>query len=177
MEEKVRCFIAVDFPSEIIKEIARIQEVLSGIKFVGKLTELENLHLTLKFLGEIPKDKLELVKKSLREIKLEEFEANLDSIGTFSFKGKPKIVWIKIASKNLFELQKNIDSKLKDLSFPTEERFMSHLTIARIKYVKSPEGFKKYLDGLGVKNLKFTIKNFKLLKSDLKPLGPTYSLI
>ena len=57
MEKKengmIRCFICIDFPDEVIKEVARVQEELEKVKFNGKLTELENLHLTLKFLGEM----------------------------------------------------------------------------------------------------------------------------
>ena len=54
-----RAFIAIEFPDEVVKEIARVQELVSKIKFTGKLTELENLHLTLKFLGEISEEKVE----------------------------------------------------------------------------------------------------------------------
>jgi len=54
MENKlIRAFIAIDFPDEVVKEIARVQEVLGKRQFTGKMTEPENLHLTLKFLGEI----------------------------------------------------------------------------------------------------------------------------
>ena len=58
-----RAFIAIDFPSEIVKEIARVQELLGKVKFTGKITELENLHLTIKFLGEIDEKQVEEVKK------------------------------------------------------------------------------------------------------------------
>src|SRR3990167_5292147 len=130
-----RAFICVEFPSEIIKEIARVQEVLGKYKFTGKMTELENLHLTLKFLGEIDDRKLEEVKMQLSGVKVKGFEARLGDIGIFGRNGNPKIVWVKIGGKGIFELQEKVDEALKGL-FKPESRFMSHATIARVKYAK-----------------------------------------
>src|SRR3989344_2398780 len=81
-----RAFICVEFSDGVIREVARVQELLDK-KFIGKFTELENLHLTLKFLGEIDEDRIVEVKKRLGEIKLKEFEGKLHSLGTFSHKG------------------------------------------------------------------------------------------
>ncbi|MEK6889462.1 MAG: RNA 2',3'-cyclic phosphodiesterase [Nanoarchaeota archaeon] len=173
----VRAFIAVVFGDEVIKEIARIQEILSGHKFLGKMSELENLHVTLKFLGEIDDEKLMKVREKLKEVKMEEFEAHLDSIGTFNYRGNPKIVWVKIAGKGMFELQKQVDWKMREEGFIMEERFMSHLTIARTKYTYDAKGFMKYVSGIGVRDIKFPVSKFLLLKSDLKPNGPVYNVI
>jgi len=131
----IRCFIAIDFTDEIIKEVARVQEELGKIKFRGKLTELENLHLTLKFLGEIDENKVKEIRKKLGEIKFKEFEGKTGRIGTFSIRGNPRIVWVKVEGKEIWDLQKEIDRGMGELGFKIEERFMSHLTIARLKYV------------------------------------------
>ena len=95
MEEKKehRAFVAIDFPEEVIKEVARIQEILENIKFTGKMTELENLHVTLKFLGEINFWRLKRVREKLKELKFESFDAKLDKVGIFSFRGNPRIIW------------------------------------------------------------------------------------
>ena len=61
----MRTFIAIDIPDSIKNEIIKIQNSLP--EFIGKKTEKENLHLTLKFLGEIDEEKIELIKKELRE--------------------------------------------------------------------------------------------------------------
>ena len=176
MDKNIRCFIAIDFYGEIVQETARIQEVLGSWKFNGKMSELENLHLTLKFLGEIEEDKLEEVRKSLREVKEKSFEGKLDHAGLFSVLGNPKIVWIKLNGKGIFDLQKKIDEVLEK-NFKKEERFMGHLTIARVKYVSDRAGFRKYVENIGVKEIPFKINSFKLIKSELKPLGPVYSVI
>ncbi|MBX4196485.1 RNA 2',3'-cyclic phosphodiesterase [Candidatus Pacearchaeota archaeon] len=172
----MRVFIAIDFPDEIIKEVARIHELLGKKKFAGKLTELENLHLTLKFLGEIDDATLEKVKEALKEIKFKPMELNLGTIGIFHHHKNPRIVWIKVQGKGLYDLQKKIDEKIKGL-FPEEERFMGHLTLARIKYVMDKKGFEDSVSSIHVKPLSFSCNSFKLMSSHLKALGPVYSLL
>lgn len=172
----MRVFICIDFPDEVIKEIARIHDSINKIKFTGKLTEMGNLHLTLKFLGEIDENKLEEVKKRLREIKLEKIDAKLGNVGVFSVRGNPRIVWIKIEGKGVHELQRRIDESLKGL-FKEEERFMSHLTIARVKYVKDKKGFREYMENVSVRDIKFKVDKFKIKMSELKPSGPVYTTL
>ncbi len=172
---KIRSFICIDLPDEIIKEVARVQSLLEKQKFTGKLTELENLHLTLKFLGEIDEIKLNQVKERLSKIKFQPLSLKLDKAGNFNYKGSPKIVWIKIAG-DAFNFQKQVDESLENL-FPKEERFMSHLTVARIKHVKDKKGFIEYINDLNPKKLEFTIDRFKLKSSELRTLGPVYKTI
>ncbi len=173
----VRVFVAIDFPDEVIKEVARVQELIGKRNFTGKFTELENLHLTLKFLGEIEEEKVEMVKNSLREIKFGKFEVKLGNIGVFHFRKEPKIVWIKIFGKKIYDLQKEIDSALEKEGFFREERFMGHLTIARVKYVKDKNGFEEHIKKINVKGIGFMINNFKLMKSELKGQGPVYIVL
>ena len=177
MEEKNlhRIFVAIDFPDNLIKEVARIQEILRNLKFTGKLTELENLHLTLKFLGEVDEEKLIIVREKLKEIRLNSFESGIDKIGTFSFRENPRIIWIKIAGKGIFELQKKIDTILSEIGFEKEQRFMSHMTIARIKYVKDKIRFKEYVNCIKLKKIKFKVDRFNLKESELREMGPVYS--
>jgi len=222
MEERTRCFVCIDFPSEVVKEVVRLQDILGKQVFDGKMTELENLHLTLKFLGGVDEGKLEEVKKKLEEIKMDEFDAKvhgndcgtldtrellnscnslcsklgkftciqksskkqqglfdtrLTEVGVFSFKGKPKIVWVKVGGEEIRELQRKVDAVLSEVGFKVEERFMSHLTIARVKYVKSPKEFIDYVNGMKCKETGFSVKGFKLMKSELRSPGPVYSCL
>jgi 2'-5' RNA ligase len=172
----MRLFIAIDFPDEIIKEVSRVEEEISKLKFIGKVTELENLHLTLKFLGEVDEIKFEKIKKKLEEIKFEKIKARLDHLGTFSYNGNPRIVWSKISGEGIWKLQSEIDRVLDGL-FNREERFMSHLTLARVKYVKDKVKFKDDINKLSIKKIEFEIGNFKLMKSELHPLGPNYECL
>jgi len=128
----MRVFIAINLPEVIKEECVGIQKELEKKDlFRGKFTEKENLHLTLKFLGEIDKEDLERIKEKLKEIKFKEFELELGEIGVFSPKFI-KIIWLELIGEGIFSLQKEIDNCLLEL-FERERRFMSHLTIARVK--------------------------------------------
>lgn len=165
-----RCFIALEFPREIINEIRLIQKRI-GNKFVftGKFTEPENLHLTLKFLGEINEGKILEVKKRLKKVHVSEFVCSLGRVGVFS-KARPKIVWVGL--KGADKLQKEIDSELDSL-FRKENRFMSHVTIARVRYVREKKEFVEYLNCLKGKE-EFKVNKFYLKESELKPYWPEY---
>jgi 2'-5' RNA ligase len=166
-----RCFVALDLSREAIKEIKKIQELIKKQNlFVGKFTELENLHLTIKFLGEIEEEKIEKVREKLKQVKFEGFEAKLAEIGVFS-KSFIKIIWIHL--KGAEKLQKEIDEKLEDL-FEPERRFMSHITIARVKYVGDKKKLLKYLESVKPGKIKFKVDKFFLKESELLPEGPVY---
>ncbi|MBS3076102.1 RNA 2',3'-cyclic phosphodiesterase [Candidatus Pacearchaeota archaeon] len=172
----MRTFIALDLPKEIIKEIQGIQKILKQKSlFTGKFTESENLHLTLKFFGEIDETKVEEVKKRLSEIKMDGFYCEIGEVGVFT-KSFIKIIWIKLNGKGIFNLQKEIDEKLSGLLEP-EERFMSHLTIARVKHVSSKKDLLDYLKSIKPKKSKFYCNRFYLKKSELKPEGPVYEYL
>lgn len=161
----MRVFIAVEIPEKTKKEIVKIQNELP--EFKGKKTEYENLHLTLKFLGEVDEEEIKEIKKRLNQIKLKKFFAEINSIGMFS----DRIIWMGI--KNCRELQKEIDEKLSDL-FEKEKRFMGHLTIARIKNLGNKNIFLEKIKKIKISEMKFEILNFKLKKSKLTRNGPIY---
>ncbi len=169
-----RIFIGITLPEEIIQEVARIQSILEKQKFVGKCTELENLHVTLKFLGDIDDSTLETVKNKLDTIVFPRMPLFLQMTGSFKFQGRPKIIWIKVGG--LAKLQKQIDTIVSDL-FEPEKRFMSHLTIARIRHVKDQKGFSDYVSNMGVKKLAWENDSFHIISSELDPEGPIYTKV
>ena len=171
-----RCFICVDLPREIIQEVERVQEELKKKNlFHGKFVEGENLHLTLKFLGEIDEEKIEEVKRKLSEIKFEKFMAYLGEFGVFS-SDYIRIVWTHILGKKVEDLQRIVDEKISGL-FEKEKRFMSHLTVARVKNVKDKKLLLQALKEIKVRNVGFEVNEFYLMKSELKPEGPEYSVL
>ena len=173
----MRCFIAINLPEDIKVEIRRIQEKFP--LFLGKKTELENLHLTLKFLGEINEEKIEIIKRRLKEIKFEKFNSEISGIGIFDNKSsgpykRKIIVWLHL--KNCDKLQEIIDNKLKNL-FRPEKRFMGHLTIARIKEIENKKRFIEDLKNIELPSIKFNVKKFYLMKSELTEKGPKYDVL
>jgi len=176
-KEILRTFISIDIPENIQKEILKIQKRLPDFKGQGRLTGLENLHLTLKFLGGVDSEILIEIKRRLKEIRIGAFETEIKSIGIFDNGGSKKysrkiIVWLYLT--NCQELQKIIDEKLEGL-FKEEKRFMSHLTIARLKYLKNKNRFLGEVKKIKISNLKFTVDRFSLQKSELFPEGSVYT--
>ncbi|HEB47313.1 MAG TPA: RNA 2',3'-cyclic phosphodiesterase, partial [Candidatus Pacearchaeota archaeon] len=140
---------------------------------IGKKTEPENLHLTLKFLGEIDKEKVVEVKEKLREVKFKEFETKIAYIGFFDNK-KYGVVWIHLP--NCEKIQEEVDEKLSSL-FEKERRFMSHLTIARVKRIQNKAEFLRKLREIKFQKIRFVVKNFNLKKSTLMQEGPVYETL
>jgi 2'-5' RNA ligase len=156
MKEKIRTFIALELPDEVIKHIQSLQKWLD---IDGKKTKPEHLHLTLKFLGEITPEKLEKVKKRLKKVNIKKLNAKLGKTGHFN----KKIIWLGVLGAN--PLQRAIDDALEGL-FKREKRFMGHITIGRAKEIRRIPYNKKQLP--------FKIKAFYLRKSTLTPEGPIY---
>jgi RNA 2',3'-cyclic 3'-phosphodiesterase len=173
IEQDVRCFVALKIPEDIVSEIVKIQEGLP--EFFGKITEKENLHLTLKFLGEIPLERVEQVKKKLGEIKFEKFNARINRLGVFSEKFV-RIIWLHLLGCEKF--QKIVDEKLAEMGFGLEKRFMSHLTIARVKSLNDKKKFLEDFKKIEIKgSLEWSVDNFYLIKSELHKKGPVYSVL
>ncbi len=173
MAELKRVFIAISVSDDVIKEVARMQEQLKKrLQFVGKLTELENLHLTLKFLGDVDEETLEKVKEKLKTLRFEPLKLKLGHVGAFNYKNMPRIIWIKILG-DVAKVQKQVDESLKDL-FKPEERFMSHLTLARIKHVGDLKYAQDYIKHLKLPPIAWIENKIQLKESILKIDGPVY---
>jgi 2'-5' RNA ligase len=170
----MRVFISLRLSKEAVEEVKRIQKDLKGSGFFeGKLTEEENLHLTLKFLGEIDEDKVEEVRERLRKINLGGFNAKFGEIGVFD-KNYIRIIWVKLLGCE--ELQRQVDIVLGGL-FEKEKRFMGHLTIVRVKKIRDKKEFLEFVNKIKVKDVKFQVNGFGLMKSELFPKGPRYEII
>lgn len=169
----MRAFIALELPEEMKDEIVRLQNELekSGL-FLGKMTERENLHLTFKFLGEISEGQAEEVKEILGRIKFGRFSVKLSQAGVFD-RSIIRIIWVALSGKELFDIQKKIDDKLKEL-FPKEERFMAHITIARPKNVPDKKKLIEKLESLKLNRESYAVGNVCFKKSELTKAGPVY---
>jgi len=167
----MRTFISLNIPKEASSKILEIQKKLP--EFQGRKTGQENLHLTLKFLGEVEESRIEEIKKRLEEIKFKKFESEIDEIGFFS-EDFIRIIWLHMT--NCGKLQKIIDERLKGL-FEPEKRFMSHLTIARIKNIKNRKKFLEELKKIKLPEIKLNVDKFYLMKSELTPKGSKYNVI
>jgi len=170
----MRLFIAIEMPEEIKEYLIQIQSKigndLAKIKWVNK----EQMHLTLKFLGEVEPNGMGKVKKEIEKIKFEPFSVHLDSIGVFPSEDYIRVIWTGLnPEEKILELQKEIDGKLKKL-FNREKNFKAHITLGRIKFVDDKVKFMDMLKKFVVKSKKIDVDNFKLIKSTLTRHGPVY---
>jgi RNA 2',3'-cyclic 3'-phosphodiesterase len=175
----IRTFVAVKIDAEpgLKKMISDLKKFLesSGAKWV----DVNNLHLTLKFIGDTLPGQLDHIKSVLKDISVNfpVFEFDLDGLGFFKNKGLPKVLFIKInENESLKNLADEINVRLEEIGFKKEERdFRPHLTIARIKYIKEKQAFYSLADKYRSYPIqKVRVKNIILYKSILKSYGPLY---
>jgi len=168
----MRVFIAIDLPEELKRKISEIYSEVRGVK--GKFVEPENLHITLKFLGEQPPHIVNDVINLLSEINFEPFKVTLCGVGTFN----NRVVWIGISDgfDRICSLHREIDSKLKTLEFEKDRNFHPHATILRIKHFTDKSSFDEFLEKYKEKVFgTFSVYEFKLKRSTLTPQGPIYT--
>lgn len=183
MSENIRCFIAIPLTQEIKEELVNIQEKLkksdAGVKWVSP----DSIHLTLKFLGDIPRIRLSSVSKMIKEVahKKTWFEMSLSSLGAFPSIEKPRIVWIGIENgqEELKELAEKLDIKLRSIGLPGEEReFVPHLTLGRVKKLDNRDKLVEIIHSIkAVFTEKMQVTKINLMKSQLTSTGPIYSVI
>tara|TARA_Y100000310_G_scaffold43465_1_gene40562 strand:- start:14954 stop:15487 length:534 start_codon:yes stop_codon:yes gene_type:complete len=173
----MRLFIAVTLPDNIREYIKDIQKQVPLNNNKIKLVSAEQLHLTLKFLGEVSEKDVDKVKECLSAVKVKQFKAVLDGTGAFPSESYIRVVWVGLRPKNKFiELQQRVDKSLLEL-FKPDKRFQPHVTIARVRFVEDKKGFFEKVKNIKVEEKEFIVKNFKLVKSTLTGEGPVYEEI
>ena len=182
----MRVFIAIDIDDKIRKSIADLQKQIASKVSVKqgdlKWVEPNNIHLTLKFLGEITDEQLTEVKEITETITQahQKFNLEIESIGSFGGRSA-KIVWVGAGNgKNeLLALQKDLDTLLEQAGFPKEEReFSAHLTLCRVNHpmagVKIGEAIKQFSN---LKLGQIAADAVRIYQSQLTPQGPIYTML
>ncbi len=177
----VRCFIAVDIDNQdITSRIVNFQKELISNGLRAKIVESENLHITLRFIGEIPPILVDSIRRELKNVNFNTFSIYLKGVGGFPSLLRPRVIWIGVAegAEELINLNHSINGVLSKLRLPSrKERFHPHLTIAR---VKAPLNNRTRLILEKSKDLEFgrmIVKDFKFMRSQLTPSGPIYTVI
>lgn len=179
----MRTFIAIELSGDIKNTLSQIQ---SHLKYSGadvKWVEKDNIHLTLKFLGEIDEKKCEKVKAALDETaqSTKAFEISLKDIGAFPKIDFPRVIWVGLdkGAKESTELAKKVDEALSKIGFPEETRpFAAHLTIGRVRSPKNKAALKEKIESLGFQPSAISnqlISSIFLFQSKLTPAGPIYT--
>ncbi len=171
----MRLFIAFDVPEDVSSSLSEVQ---TRIVFGGKCTKPKEFHLTLKFLGEVEKERLSILIDELSKIIFTPFEVSLSEIGVFPNVSDPRVLWAGLEPQDtICALQQQVDSATQKLGFAHDKRFHPHLTLARIKSVNDKGSFAQMIDTLKIEPLKFQVSSFKLIRSTLTPEGPKYGVL
>lgn len=172
----MRAFIAIDLPEKVKTSISSLQNNLKELNLSAKWVRPDNIHLTLKFLGNISDDKLTPVKEIIANIAKEfkTFEVNLTELGFFPNSRKPRVLFIATSkSEKLKAIADSLEEGLAKIGFVKEGRFKSHLTLARIKSLENISHLNKKITSLRIQ-ASFKIDQITLYQSKLTSSGPVY---
>ena len=183
--EQIRAFIAIELPEALKAEIARLQEQLRArVRVPTRWVNPDNIHLTLKFLGDINRDTVDDILHAIGAAagNAPSFRLGVKGLGVFPDPQRPRIIWVGLTGglDKLRNLQRDIDNSLERLGFPREKRpFSPHLTIARLHDRATPADRSEI--GHIIKSTTFIAKTslnagvVYLIKSQLTREGPIYS--
>lgn len=187
----MRAFIAIELSRDLQDKLAALEDKLKTGSPDVKWVEPENIHLTLKFLGDVTQEKIAALKKSLSDLTggFDAFSAEITGLGGFPNLKSPRIIWIGIKNNAmLLTMVKFLEENLEKLGFPKEKRaFSAHLTLGRLRH-KALAGKARPAKNLGIlrksleDNLDFSagileIKGLSLIESKLTPGGPSYTTL
>jgi len=181
MSDTLRTFIAIELPEKIVSAISKVQEGIRSYGFKIRWVRPENIHLTLKFLGNIKEDDTKKVGNTIFEsVKgYKPISLKAKGIGVFPGIKKPRVIWTGISDQlNLLtELQKTLDEKLEEIGFPKEKRpFRGHLTLGRAKAKIDPKRLSDALKEFAkFESESFSADRVILYKSELRPKGAVYT--
>ncbi|MCM8797431.1 MAG: RNA 2',3'-cyclic phosphodiesterase [Candidatus Omnitrophica bacterium] len=179
----MRTFIAIAFP-ETIRDY--LKEVLERLKATGadvKWVSPENIHLTLKFLGEVDAEKTEKIALIMETIAKDTpcFRMSLSSLGAFPKIDYPRVIWMGVdkGGKECKEIAMVLEDKIAKLGITRQDRpFSSHITVGRLRSYTHRERLIQELRNPTIpatgKNPEFSVGQITLFKSTLTPAGPIY---
>jgi 2'-5' RNA ligase len=182
-QEKIRAFIAIPAPRHVkdflLQETMDLRRCRAKVKWVGP----EAMHVTLKFLGQIPSDRLAGARRVCEEISrdIRPFSLRVQGLGAFPNISKPGVIWAGLLDEEraASRLASELDSGLNKAGFLKEKRpFKPHLTLGRTKLRGKDEELSGAIRaGMDMMGPEFIADRIVLYRSDLKPSGAEYSII
>lgn len=175
---KLRTFVAIEIPNNVKEQIAAVQSELKRHGDRVSWVKSTNIHLTLKFLGDVEESLIDSIGKKIQTAaeKSAPFSGEIAELGAFPNLRRARVLWAGVngAEIELTDLVRNLENELKDIGFPKEKRkFNPHMTIGRVKSPLSPHFIAR------IKQLEFNAgvlegREIVFMRSDLKPTGAVY---
>lgn len=185
--EEIRSFVAIELPDEVRQGLSRLVARLKlrqpdGVKWVDPAA----IHLTLKFLGNIPPGRISEITEAMTESVqgISPFSLEIKDLGVFPNLNRVRVVWVGIGGEveKLTRLQQGLEDNLEILGFPPEEHtFSPHLTLGRVREQASTQERQELgeiVTGMKVETVEpFAVNGISLIKSHLTRAGSIYSRI
>lgn len=168
----MRLFIAIDLPEDLKQALGRLRVDIHGAHWVP----VEQIHLTLAFLGEVEESVVECLAEPLMRIQVAGFKLNFSGFGCFPSRHRPRVLWIGVEPRAcLHDLAAKVREAVLACGIPQEDRpFSPHITLARLKFPDNRES-DAFLNQPQTPNLgPFVVKEFTLFQSRLMPQGAVH---
>ena len=179
----MRCFIAIELPEAVKSALSGMEEELKKSKADVRWIKPDNIHLTLKFFGNIEEKKTEKIIEIMEGIcnQYAPFTIEIKGMGTFPNIKSPRVLWVGIEGNDTLKtLQEEIGNKMESIGFEREDRaFTAHLTLGRFRSSIEKEGLLKAVK-LHEKDTfvgSINVQSLSLIRSDLHPEGARYTKI
>lgn len=177
----MRLFVALEIPTAVRESLAALVQSLRTLSPQPRWVRPENLHVTLKFIGEWPLEKLEPLRTALAAVRQgEPIALEFRGLGFFPNETRPGVLWAGMeASPNLIALASEIDRATEKLGVPREQRpFSPHLTLARFEPPGLPEKLREAISQNPAREFgSLRASEFHLIESKLKPSGAEYTTL
>jgi RNA 2',3'-cyclic 3'-phosphodiesterase len=181
-EEQVRSFVSIDLEDQQI--LSRIASIMSSLQSLGgdlKPVERENIHLTLKFLGNVPTPRLSEVKASLQRLSFLSFTAEIKGAGAFPSLNHMNVIWVGVDEGwiQVEQIYEQVEKLLSSLGFQRENRpFSPHITVARVRSGRNRDEIASFLRRLSDESFgTINVDKVRLKQSILSGSGPKYSTL
>jgi RNA 2',3'-cyclic 3'-phosphodiesterase len=179
-EDTLRAFLCIEIPESIKLRLASLQQDLRRIEAQVSWVKPSNIHLTLKFLGDVPASRIEQIRQGVERASsaIRKFEIEVGSAGCFPNPRSPRVLWVgfPVLPENLKRLHEAIEDELTRAGFPREsKRFSPHLTIGRVRAPKGADRVAEELISRGFEPERFEVREVILMRSELNPKGSIYT--
>ena len=178
----IRSFLAFELPLQIKEQLGEISKELRQSRLPVRWVKVDNIHLTIVFLGSVMEETIAGVKLKAGSIakRFSGFQIRLNGVGAFPNWRRPRVLWIGLDGEigGLSDLRDELQGALEEFGFKAENRpFRPHLTLGRFKgAVNRDEELKWILDKFhDISSDDEYLKELVLFKSDLRPAGPIYT--
>lgn len=189
LETGLRTFVAIELPAELQADLGQIAPTLSDPGRILKVVAPDLLHLTLRFLGSVPKDRISSIEEASREAAEgpDGFRLSLSQIGSFPGRDRyPRVIWVSLEHdegyRRLESLQRRLEDALDTRGFGRErKRFSPHLTLARVREGAPLAEVKQIGEAVArmSENRKiegaFEVEWITVMRSELNPSRPRYT--